>query len=131
MPCDASGGTVRSSGAIGFTAPDSGVAPASPTFTTEDPVVSAVAPGIIADPSTVGVNYSPPLSLPAAMVDSSVGHRAPGHSGMGSTGMSSALGPAFGCSSVWTGGVDSSVRLALHQISSSITKKKDKDMTTK
>ena len=68
--------------------------------------------------------------LISLVVSFSADYRAPRDSRMGSTGISSALGPAFGCSLVWTGGARTSVRLALHQISLSITKKY-KEMTTK
>ena len=124
MPSDISGSVAGSSGCPGLAALDSGAGPASPAFAVEDPAVSAVAPSIADDPSTVGANYLLPPSPPAVAVDFFIGRRAPEDFGMGSTGIPSTPGPAFGRSSVLMGGVDSFIRLALHQISLSIAKKR-------
>ena len=122
-PSDASGSIVYSSGTVGFSAPDSSVTPTTPASAPEDPAVPTVATGAAVDPSAVDANRSSLPSPVEGLVDSSIGYRAPGDSGMGSTGISPVLGPAFGCRSVWTGGVGSIVRLALHQNSSSVITK--------
>jgi len=75
---------------------------------------------IAADLFAIVANRSPLPSPSAAVVDSPVGRRAPRDSGMGFVGIASTPGPAPGCSPVWTDGLKSSGRFALHQISSSI-----------
>ena len=123
MPFDASGSAVCSFGTARFSAPDSGATLVTIASTPEDPVVPTVAEGAVADSFTVDDNYLWSPSPPTAVIGSPACCRAPGDSRMGSTGIPSAPGPAFGCSSVWTSGTGSVVRLALHQISLLVTAK--------
>ena len=123
MSSNASWGAVWSFGVASFSALDSDVMPVTAASTLEDSVVPAVAEGAVADSFAVDDNYSPPPSLLTTAIGSPVCCQAPGDSGMGSTGISSAPGLVFSCSSVWTSGAGSSVRFALHQIGSSVAKK--------
>ena len=123
MTCDASGGTVSSSGTLGLIDPDSVASLATPVSAPKGPALPAVALGIVTEPTSADDDPSPSLAPLVAVVDFSAGCRALGDLDMGPAGVTSASGSARGCSSVWVDGFGPSVCLALHQIIWSSAKK--------
>ena len=94
MHCDAFGGAVSSSGAIGFTDRDSGASLTTLVLAPDGLVVTSIASGIVTNLSPADADLSPSPSPPAVVVDFSAGCQAPEDPDMGANGVTSALGSA-------------------------------------